>query len=198
MIIFLNSIHLQASSSGISSLGYDAQVLSSIAVMIGAIFVFFQLRQNNKLIQASSVQAEAAVTQSKLTTEQMKQNNAISDMDLIMRLYEFANSAEVQASWLTVIHSNPTNLDDWYKLSDREQVAFYQIAALFESLGVLVQRGFVQADVIDDMFQTELAWQKLEGFAKKVREIFGDEASYSSFESLYNKVKALNTTSSNS
>jgi hypothetical protein len=189
----LYPILLQTSSSGLSSLGYDAQVLSSIAVMIGAIFVFFQLRQNNKIIRSSNVQAQAAVTQSKLTTEQMKQNNAISDMDLIMRLYEFANSAEVQSSWLTVLHSNFATGDEWSKFSEREQVAFYQIAALFESLGVLVQRGFVQVDVIDDMFQTELAWRKLEGFAKRVRELFGDEASYSSFESLYNKIKALST-----
>jgi hypothetical protein len=185
----LDSFQLQITSE----LTSDAQILSSIAVMIGAIFVFFQIRQNNKLIRATSLQAEAAVTQSKLTTEQMKQTNAISDMDLIMRLYEFANSAEVQSSWLTVIHSNFRTPDEWSKLSDREQVALYQIAALFESLGVLVQRGFVQVDVIDDMFQTELAWQKLEGFAKRTRELFGDEASYSSFEFLYKKIKVLNT-----
>lgn len=193
LLLFLSQLQI---SSQVSTIGYDAQVLSSIAVMIGAIFVFFQLRQNNRLIRASSVQAEAAVTQSKLTTDQMKQNNAIADMDLILRLYEFANSAEVQSSWLTVIHSNMSSQDDWAKLSNREQVAFYQIAALFESLGVLVQRGFVQVDVINDMFQTELAWSKLEDFAKRVREVFGDDASYSSFESLYNKIKILNTRTS--
>lgn len=183
---------LQLSAAQFSS---DAQTLSAIAVMIGAIFVYFQLRQNNKLIRATSQQAEAAITQAKLTTVQTKQNNEIANMDLLMRLYEFANTTEVQTSWLTVLHSGINSEEDFQKLPKEDQVAFYQIAALFESLGVLVKRGFVELSVIDETFQTELAWQKLNAFTKSMRNKFGEEAGYSSFESLYEKIKMLNSSS---
>jgi hypothetical protein len=72
----------------------DVSILSSIAIILGTIFVVVQIRQNNSLIQAAAEQARAAATQAKLTTEQMKQNNELASMDMIMRLYEFANTAE--------------------------------------------------------------------------------------------------------
>jgi len=50
------------------------------------------------MISVAGQQAEAAAVQAKLTTEQLKQDHELANMDLIMRLYEFANTAEVQAS----------------------------------------------------------------------------------------------------
>ncbi|MHB1908677.1 MAG: DUF4760 domain-containing protein [Nitrososphaerales archaeon] len=176
-----------------TTLEISAQTLSSIAVVIGAIFVFFQLRQNNKLIRASNDQAQAAANQAKLGTEQMKQTNAIANMDLVMRLYEFANTAEVQSSWLTVLHTNVNSLEDFDKLPKQDQVSFYQIAALFESLGVLVQRQLVAPDIINDTFQTELAWTLLKPFVQGMRNKYGDDASYVAFESLYETVSTLKT-----
>ncbi len=170
-----------------------AQGLSALAVIVGAIFVFFQLRQNNKLIQATARQAEAAIAQGKLTNDQMQLTNQIANIDIVMRLYEFANTAELQTSWLTVLHSNVHTLQEWENLPKEDQVAFYQIAALFESLGVLVQRNIVSLDVIDDTFQVELAWQKLESFTKQMREQFGEEAAYVAFENLYKKMKSLHS-----
>ncbi len=178
-------------SSDFNAFAPFAQTLSAVAVVIGAIFVLYQLRQNNKLVEATSKQAEAAVAQGKLLTDQMKQTNQIADIDIVMRLYEFANSAEFQLAWLTVLHSDLATEGDWDKLSKEEQVSFYQVSALFESLGVLVQRSIVQLDVIDDTFQVELAWDKLRDFTKHMREKFGEEAAYVAFEGLYKKMKAL-------
>ncbi len=178
-------------SSDFSAFLTYAPALSSLAVIIGAIFVFFQLRQNNKLIRATSQQAEAAVLQGKLTADQMKQNNELANMDIVMRLYEFANTAEVQYAWLTILHSNLTSDQEWQSLSTQDQVSFYQIAALFESLGVLLERNVVKLDVIDDMFQVELAWEKLRHFTDMMRKRFGEEAAYVGFENLYNKTKEM-------
>src|SRR5271166_6194472 len=147
-----------------SSLTGDGSLLSSIAVIIGAIFVAFQIRQNNRLVQAANEQAKAAATQAKLTTDQMKQNNELANMDLIMRLYEFANTAEFQSAWMTVQTTKLGSMQDFEKLSKADQISFYQVAALFESLGVLVERGLVKAEVIDDTFLTELAWAILKPF----------------------------------
>ena len=107
---------------------------------------------------------------------------------------EEANTAEVQSSWLTVLHTNINSLEDFNKLPKQDQVSFYQITALFESLGVLVQRQLVAPDIISDTFQTELAWTILKPFVQGMRSKYGEEVSYVAFESLYNTISALNKT----
>jgi hypothetical protein len=179
---------LQISGAGIQ---YDAQIASAVAVILGAVFVLFQLRQNNRMVSATAVQAKAAADQARLSNEQMKQNNDLANMDLVMRLYEFANTVEVQGSWLTVLNAKLATREDFANLPKQDKVAFYQIAALFESLGVLVERGFVKLDIIDDTFQIELAWQSLEPFIKGARKRFGEEETYVFFEKLVQRIAAL-------
>ena len=172
----------------LSGISYDASLISSIAIILGTIFVIVQIRQTNRMIEVAGQQAEAAAVQAKLTTEQLKQDHDLANMDLIMRLYEFANTAEVQASWLTVVNARIRTYDDFLELSKSEQVAFYQIGALFESLGVLVQREIVKADIIEDMFLTQLAWDSMKPFVEGVRRRFGEEENYVAFQKLYEHV----------
>ncbi len=166
----------------------DVSILSSIAVITGVLFVAVQLRQNNRLIAAAAEQAKAAAIQAELTTKQMLQNNQIANMDMIMRLYEFADSAEFQSAWLTVLSSKISSFDDFEKLSREDQIYYYQVAALFESLGVLVERKIVGLDIVEDMFLTELAWSTLEPFIIGMRKKFGSDQGYTSFEGLYKKL----------
>ncbi len=161
---------------------------SSLAIILGAVFVVLQIRDNKKLIQAANEQAKAAAVQATMTTEQLKQNNEIADMDLIMRLYEFANSTEVQSAWLNVLNSHVSSYVEFEKLPKPEQVSFYQVAALFESLGVLVDRGIVKLDVVEDMFLTEVAWKAMQPFLSGIRQKYGEEENYVFFERLYKKL----------
>lgn len=170
-------------------LSQDVSLLSSLAVILGAVFVAYQIRENNKLIEATEKQAAAAADQAKLTTEQTKQNNEIANMDMIMRLYEFANSAEVQSAWLTVLTTKFASFDEFEQLPKPDQISFFQIAALFESLGVLVSRGMVKTDIIEDMFATELAWTVMQPYIAGVRKRFGEDQNYVFFEQLYGQVR---------
>ena len=167
---------------------YDLSLISSIAIIIGTIFVVVQIRQTNRMINVAGQQAASAADQAKLTTDQLRQDHELANMDLILRLYEFANTAEVQASWLTVLNTHLSSYDDFLELSKNEQVAFYQIGALFESLGVLVQRGIARADIIEDMFLTQLAWKSMKPFVDGVRRRFGEEENYAAFQKLYEEV----------
>lgn len=166
----------------------DVSLVSSIAIILGSLFVVVQIRQTNRMIRVSTQQAEAAAVQAKLTTEQLKQNHELANMDLIMRLYEFANTAEVQAAWLTVLNAKMSTYEDFEKLPKSDQVAFFQIGALFESLGVLVERGIVKVNIIEDMFLTRLAWESMEPFVAGVRERYGEEENYASFQILYEQI----------
>lgn len=172
----------------LGSLTSDVSLLSSLAIILGAVFVVVQIRQNNRLIRAAVEQAQASAVQAKLTTEQLKQSYELANIDMIMRLYEFANSAEVQSAWLTVLDSKISSYKDFMTLPKSEQVAFFQIGALFESLGVLVERGIVKLDIIEDMFLTQLAWKSMEPFVSGVRQRYGVEAAYTSFENLFSRV----------
>jgi hypothetical protein len=140
------------------------------------------------MIRVAGQQAESAADQATLTTEQLKQDHKLANMDLIMRLYEFANSADVQTAWLTVINAQISSYDDFEKLSKTDQVAFYQIGALFEELGVLVERGIVTLDIVEDMFLTQLAWESMKPFIAGVRLRFGEEENYASFQKLYERI----------
>ena len=172
----------------LGGLTYDVSLMSSIAIILGTIFVVIQIRQTNRMIRVAGQQAEAAAVQAKLTTDQLRQDHELANMDLIMRLYEFANTAEVQAAWLTVLNAHISTYEDFQDLPKSEQVAFYQIGALFESLGVLVERGIVKADVIEDMFLTELAWDSMKPFVAGVRERFGEEENYAAFQKLHEQL----------
>jgi hypothetical protein len=176
----------------LGNISADLSLLSSLAIILGALFVIVQLRQNNKLIEAATEQAKAAAVQARLTNEQMKQNNDLANMDMIMRLYEFANTAEFQSAWLSVLSSKINSFQDFLKLPKQDQVSFYQVGALFESLGVLVERGIVKPDIIEDMFLTELAWESMRTFVIGMREQHGEEENYLAFERLYNSVTAKN------
>ena len=149
--------------------------VSSVSIVLGAVFVVLQIRDNRKLILASTEQAKAAVTQAKLSTDQLKQNNDLADMEMIMRIYEFANTAEVQSSLITVIDANLKSYNDFLKMPKSERVSFYQMAALFESIGVLVDKGFVSLETIDDMFVPERAWMTMKPFIDGVNNDAGEE-----------------------
>ena len=148
---------------------------SSIAIILGAIFVVLEIRDNRKMIEAATLQAKAAAVQADSSAQQTRQNIDIANMEIIMRLYEFANTKEVQTSWLTVLNSKITSFEDFGKLSRDEQVSFYQIASLFESIGVLLDRKLITLQTVDDMFLPQTAWRKMKPFLDGLEQTSGGQ-----------------------
>jgi hypothetical protein len=167
----------------------DATLLSSIAIILGTVFVVVEMRDNRKLVQASFRQANTAALQ-------LKQNYELSTVDLITKIYDTANSLEVQRSWLTVLSTKLDSYDDFEKLPEEKQLAFHQIASLFESIGLLAEKDFVKEELIDDMFATQLAWEKLQPFIAGMRKKFQSEDYYVWFEKLHNRLLNLTPSSS--
>ena len=168
--------------------------VSSVAIILGALFVVFELRDNKRMVEAANEQARAAGIQAKVSSDQMKLTNEIADMDMIMRLYEFANTREVQTSWLTVLNSNLKSFEEFEKLPKDEQVSFYQIASLFESLGVLANRKIVTLETVEDMFLTETAWDAMKPFLDGVNAKLGGEGFYY-FKKLRDDIRKSHETS---
>jgi hypothetical protein len=171
----------------------DTSILSSIAIILGSVFVVYQIRQDDKMLAASVRQANASAEQAKLTMQQVVQNSDLATTDMVMRIYEFANSKEVQASFLTVLKAKLPSFEEYEKLPEERQLAFLQVASLFESLGFLVEKGFVKPDIIDDMFATKLAWDGLNPFVMGMRKKYAAEDYYFFFEKLYKRLSKNDT-----
>lgn len=169
---------LQVSFESVSA---DTTLLASIAIILGTIFVIIEMRDNRKLVEASFRQANTAA-------EQLKQNYELSTVDLVTRIYDFANSLEVQRSWSTVLSTEVATYQEFEKLPEEKQLAFHQVASLFESVGLLVEKGFVKLELVDDMFATGLAWQRLEPFVKGMRERYRSEDYYAWFAMLNERI----------
>jgi len=171
----------------------DTSILSSIAIILGSVFVVYQIRQDEKMLQSSVRQADANSEQAKLTMKQFVQNNELATVDLVLRMYEFADSMEVQRSFVTVVRAKIGSFEDFQKLPEDKQLAFFQIASLFESLGFLVEKGYVKAEIVDDMFATKLAWDTTKPFVMGMRTSFAAEDYYFFFERLYNRLSKIET-----
>jgi hypothetical protein len=174
-----------------SSISSDATFLSSIAIILGAIFVIFQMRDDKKIIEATKDQAIAASDQARLSTEQLKQNNNLATMNLVLSVYDMANSLEVQRSWTTVLKTKVNTFEEFEKLPEETQIAFHQMASLFESIGFLVEKGYAEPALINDMFATNMAWSSLKPFIMGMRDKYPGEDYFVWFERLYERLKVI-------
>jgi len=177
----------------VGAIATDTSILSSVAIILGAVFVVYQIRQDKDMLQAQIRAADANAEQARLTMKQFLQNNELATMDLVMRIYEFADSMEVQKSYYTVIQSKIASLEDYERLAEEKQLAFLQVASLFESLGFLVEKGFVKAEIVDDMFATKTAWEMTRPFILGMRQRFAAEDYYFFFERLFNRLSKTDT-----
>ncbi len=172
----------------------DASLLSSIAIILGAVFVVVQLRDDKKLIQASVQQANSSEEQARLTNQQLKQNYELATVNLITGIYDFANSLQVQSSWLTVLNTKVSSPDDFDKLPESVQLAYLQMASLFESIGLLVDKNYAKSELIDDMFATQQAWESLKPFILWMRKKYESEEYYYFFEKLQKRLSETQET----
>lgn len=146
------------------------------------------MRDDKKLIEATKEQAVAASNQAKLSTEQLKQNNTLATMNLVLSVYDMANSLEVQRSWTTVIKTKVGSYEELLKLPEETQLAFHQMASLFESIGLMVEKGYAEENLIDDMFATNMAWEALKPFILGMRKQFASEDYFVWFEKLHERL----------
>jgi hypothetical protein len=177
----------------VGAISTDTSILSSIAIILGSVFVVYQIRQDKDMLAAQVRAADANAEQARLTMKQFLQNSDLATMDLVMRIYEFADSMEVQRSYFTVIRSKIGSLEDYEKLPEEKQLAFLQVASLFESLGFLVEKGFVKAEIVDDMFATKTAWEMTKPFILGMRQRYAAEDYYFFFERLFNRLSKTDT-----
>ena len=141
--------------------------IASAGVFVAAIYYIFQLRHQNRLRQT----------------------------DLVIRLASDMKSAELVAAFADMHEAEFKDYDDFVKKYghpfSRNQVpmSLVMIGNYFEELGVLFSNKLLEAHLVDQLFPTLTAWEKMEPVIKGLRTEYQTQAYYEWFEYLYSQMK---------
>jgi len=88
----------------------------------------------------------------------------------------------------------PTDFNEWLMSSEttEEVNRLFSTIYYFEGLGVLLKRGLINAEFIDDLMSAQIIsiWERMEPFMTLVRSQLGPTAG-EYYEYLYNEIKAI-------
>jgi hypothetical protein len=145
-----------------------AAIATAIASALAATFFLFELRHMNKH----------------------------RDLEITMKLFEWAETDRLRKAFIWVEKEFVFENFEKYKvdIADKLEVGdyTYQVEAYFEEVGFLVNKKFVDIDVIVDRLGGYIVsnWRKLEPWIRAMRKIREDETFGEHFELLYEKTSA--------
>jgi hypothetical protein len=145
-----------------------AAILTAIASALAATFFLFELRHMNKH----------------------------RDLEITLKLFEWAETDRLRKAFRWVENEFKFESFEKYKVdaADNFEVNdyLYQVEAYFEEVGFLVNKKFVDIDVIVDRLGGYIIsnWRKLEPWILAMRKVRDDEPFGEHFELLYLKTSA--------
>lgn len=129
----------------ISTLIQYLNAISATAVIIGVVFVVFQLRQNAKLIEASNRQIETANKQVEASIQQNKQQVILTTIDRFSN-EDFDQKRKRVRDIVKKYQSN-----DWKEYFESEDDYLVRgFIALYDSTGYLGKKGIVDVKMIQE------------------------------------------------
>ncbi len=140
-----------------------AAVFSAMAGVIAAVFFLLQLRHMDKH----------------------------RDLEISMKLFEWAEGDRLRKAFRWV--ENEFQFEDYEKYKMQVKNDFevsdylYEVAAFFEEVGFLIQKKFIDIDVIADRLNADIVsnWKKLEPWIMALRKEKGDKTFGEHFQNLY-------------
>jgi len=110
--------------------------------------------------------------------------------DVIMRMYERFSTKEWAENIMKVGAAKFENFDDYRKKYGFAEVL--QVATFFDGVGVLLQQGLVDIDLVDSLFGTSVAlmWEATCPVIHGIRESGNQPLMFSHFEYLYERLSA--------
>jgi hypothetical protein len=115
------------------------------------------------------------------------------NVDISMKLFEWSENDRLHKAFRWV--ETEFQFEDYEKYKTEEKTNPetgdypYEVIAFFEQVGFLVQKKFVELDVIDDRLGPYIIsnWKKLESLIMTLRKEKGDETFGEHFQKLYEK-----------
>jgi hypothetical protein len=146
------------------SISEDATVISAVAAILLAVFAVIQLRHMEKH----------------------------RNVDISMKLFEWAEDDRLRRALRWIEEKFQFGDYKKYKTQETSLEASeypYEVTAFFEQVGFLVERKFVDLDVIDDRLGSYVVsnWKKLEPWIMALRKEKGDHTFGQHFQKLYER-----------
>ena len=145
-----------------------AAILTAIASVLAATFFMFELRHMNKH----------------------------RDLEITMKLFEWAETDRLRKAFRWVETDFEFETLDKYKVDVAEKFEVgdyaYQVEAYFEEVGFLINKKFVDIDVVVDRLGGHIIsnWRKLEPWILAMRKVRDDVTFGEHFELLYQKTSS--------
>jgi hypothetical protein len=142
---------------------------------------------------ATIVSAAAGLLLAVFAVIQLRHMEKHRNVDVSMRLFEWAENERLRRAFRWV--EEEFRFDDYEQYmaevkSDFEVSDYpYEVTGFFEQVGFLVEKHFVDLDVIDDRLGTYVIsnWKKLEPWIMALRKEKGDRTFGEHFQRLYEK-----------
>lgn len=142
------------------------------------------------------VSAVAGISATVFILLQLKHMDKHRDLEISMKLFEWAETERLRKAFKWV--ESEFQFEDYEKYKTEVERNFevsdfpYQVEAFFEEVGFLVNKKFVDIDVIVDRLGSYIVsnWKKLEPWIFAIRKERGDQTFGEHFQKLYQKTVA--------
>jgi hypothetical protein len=139
------------------------------------------------------VSAIAAITATVFILVQLRRMDLHRNLEISMKLFEWAETERLRKAfrWIDTefkfenYEKYKTDIEENFEVSDYP----YQVEAYFEEVGFLVNKKYVDVDVIVDRLGAYIVsnWKRLEPWILVLRKERGDETFGEHFQKLYEK-----------
>ena len=155
-------------------------------------FHFIEVKRLVSITEETAiVSASAAILLSVFAVVQLRHMEKHRNVDISMKLFEWAENDRLRKAFRWV--EEEFHFEDYekYKSEKKSSLEFsdypFEVTAFFEQVGFLVQRKFVDLDVIEDRLGSHIVsnWKKLESWIMALRKEKGDETFGEHFQNLY-------------
>ena len=142
---------------------------------------------------AAILSAAAAVLLAAFTVIQLKHMEKHRNVDISMKLFEWAETDRLRKAFKWVDQNFHFEKPESYLAVEKEDDEAgdypHQVTAFYEQVGFLVEKKFVDLDVVVDRLGSHIIsnWQKLEPWITAMRKKKGDETFGEHFQRLYQR-----------
>jgi hypothetical protein len=126
---------------------------------------------------------------------QLRHQVKVKQIDLVMRLYSTYGNEEYSKAVIRYLATEYRDYNDFVEKygpinpEEPTQVAFRMIPMFYEGVGLLLYRKLVHPDLVYDLFNVRMFWEKYKPYAEAIRKQFDEPRIYCWFEYLYNEMK---------
>jgi len=139
------------------------------------------------------VSALAGLLLAAFAVVQLRHMEKHRNVDISMKLFEWAENERLRRAFRWI--EEEFQFGDYEKYKAERKTSFevsdypYEVSAFFEQVGFLVEKRFVDLDVIDDRLGPYIVsnWKKLEPWIMALRKERGDRTFGEHFQKLYEK-----------